>query len=623
MRTVRAKKLKKVFSLGMALILTVGMIPFRIFAAEAPTATAVLEVESQIIGDDTPEDAEFTFVLTADDAGTPMPSSDRLTIRGSSTGKFEPITYDRVGVYTYTVHQQDGQLPDYTYDQSVYHVTVTVINTDDGNLSAGMFAQRNDESAKSGDVVFRNEYQAPETESETTLETETEPQTETELETEKPKVSMTFEKIDAATGDGLSGAVLRVVDENGAIVDEWTSNASIHTIKNQLIDGETYRLVELNAPSGYKFAKDIEFTAEQDAQVVMSDEKKPENQKENGFVSVTKQLICNGDIIGARDQVFYVALYEDPECTYRVTEIKALEFKMASEVTAVFDGLEPGTTYYIGESDGNGVSIESGKVDDGTIFYTDFVQGQEVTAAVQAETPNIAFENDFLDIPREFYREGKVIVTKKLVDEDGNEKESTETFNAGIFDDPEFTTLSSQVLTNVLELQMNGASEVSAIVRVVLTDNTTTNLYVTEVDANGIPVSQDADFAYDVTVEGSSVSLDASNTIAETTITNQELPEETEPESTPETTPQTETESESESETESETQTELQTEVQTESQTTPQTEKQTTSQTEKQTTTSVKTGDETPVTLYVTLLAAAAVILIVSLELKRRKNKRS
>jgi hypothetical protein len=351
----------------------------------------------------------------------------------------------------------------------------------------------------------------------------------------------------------------------------------------------------------------------------MSDEKKPENQKENGFVSVTKQLICNGDIIGARDQVFYVALYENPECTYRVTEIKALEFKMASEVTAVFDGLEPGTTYYLGESDGNGVSIESGKVDDGTIFYTDFVQGQEVTAAALAETPNIAFENDFLEIPREFYREGQVIVTKKLVDEDGNEKESTETFYAGIFDDPEFTTLSSQVLTNVLELQMNGASEVSATVRVVLTDNTTTNLYVTEVDANGIPVSQDADFAYDVTVEGSSVSLDASNTIAETTITNQELPEETEPESTPETTPQTEIESE----TESETQTELQTEVQTESQTTPQTEKQTTSQTEKQTTTSVKTGDETPVTLYVTLLAAAAVILIVSLELKRRKNKRS
>jgi pilin isopeptide linkage protein len=611
------------------------MIPFQMFAAEAHTATAVLEVESQMVGDDTPEDAEFTFVLAADDEGTPMPSSDRLTIRGSGTGKFEPITYDKVGVYTYTVYQQDGQIPDYTYDQSVYHVTVTVINTDDGNLSAGMFAQRNDESTKSGDVVFRNEYQAPETESESTQETEseTEPlETETEsetepLETEEQKVSMEFEKLDASTGKGLSGAVLRVVDENGAIVDEWTSNGSVHTIKDQLIDGETYRLVELSAPSGYKFAKDIEFTAAQDAKVVMSDEKKPENQSENGFVSVTKQLICNGDIIGARDQVFYVALYEDPECTYRVTEIKALEFKMASEVTAVFDGLEPGTTYYIGESDGNGVSIESGKVDDGTIFYTDFVQGQEVTAAVQAEAPDIQFENDFLSIPKEFYREGQVVVTKKLVDVDGNAAVSFETFYAGIFADPEFTTLSDQVLTSVLELQLNGASEVSGTIRVVLTENMTMNLYVTEVDANGIPVSQDADFAYDVTVEGSSVSLDASNSIAETTIINQELPEETEPESSPEPTPRTETESETtpqtESETESETQTELQTELQTETQTSPQTEKQTTSQTDKQTQTSVKTGDETPVTLYVTLLAAAAVILLATLELKRRKNKRS
>jgi pilin isopeptide linkage protein len=621
MRTIRLKKLKKVFSLGMVLLLTVGMIPFQMFAAEASTATAVLEVESQIIGDDTPEDAEFTFVLTADDAGTPMPSSDRLTIRGSSTGKFEPITYDKVGVYTYTVRQQDGQLPDYTYDQSIYHVTVTVSNTDDGNLSAGIFAQRNDENAKSGNVLFCNTYQSPQTETEpeteTELETETEPETEP-LETEKPKVSMTFEKIDAATGDGLSGAVLRIVDENGVIVDEWTSNGSIHTMKDQLIDGDTYRLVELSAPSGYKFAKDIEFTAAQDAKVVMSDEKKPEDQ--NGFVSVTKQLICNGDIIGARDQVFYVALYEDPECTYRVTEIKPLEFKMASEVTVVFDGLELGTTYYIGESDGNGVSIESGKVADGTMFYTDFVQGQAVAAAAQMEAPNIQFENDFLEIPREFYREGKVIVTKKLADADGNEAVSFETFYAGIFDDPEFTTLSGQVLTNVLELQMNGASEASGTVRVVLTDNMTTNLYVTEVDANGIPVSQDADFAYDVTVEGSSVSLDAVNTIAETTIINQELPEETEPETKPGGTPRNEPETEPQ--TESETESEAQTEVQTEPQTSPQTEKQTTSQTEKQTSTSVRTGDETPVTLYVTLLAAAAVILLASLEIKRRKNKR-
>jgi hypothetical protein len=270
------------------------------------------------------------------------------------------------------------------------------------------------------------------------------------------------------------------------------------------------------------------------------------------------------------------------------------------------------------------------------LFYTDFIQGQAVTADVQAQAPNIQFENDFLEIPSEFYREGQVVVTKKLVDADGNAEESYETFYAGVFADPEFTTLSDEVLSNVIPLQMNGASETNGIFRTVLADNVTIDLYVTEVDENGVPVSQDEDFAYEVAVEGSAVSLNEVNAIAQTMITNQELPEETEPESgqteietelEAQTEVQSETESEAQtevqSETESEAQTEIQTELQTEKQTTSQTEKQTASQTEKQTTTSVKTGDETPVRFYVTLLAAAAVILTASLESKRRRNKRS
>jgi hypothetical protein len=448
---------------------------------------------------------------------------------------------------------------------------------------------------------------------------------------------MTFEKTDAETGEQISGAVLRVVDENSAIVDEWTSNGSIHTIEDQLIEGETYRLVEISAPAGYKYARDIEFTAAQDAKVVMADEAKPKDQDETGSITVTKQLMCNGDIIGARDQVFYVALYEDPECTYRVTEIKPLDFVMTSEVTAVFDGLEAGKTYYLGEADVNGINLVSGVVDDGTLFYTDFIQGQAVTAAAGADESDIKFLNEFYEIPYEFYIEGRLIITKKLEDADGNADESFETFYAGVFEDPECTILCEQVSVNLVELSLNGASEASATVRMVLSDTETINLYVTEVDANGIPVSQDPDFAYNVTVAGSSVSLNIDNTTAETTIINQELPEETEPESSPEPAPRTETESEpqtetesalqTESETESESQTELQTEpqteLQTEPQTSPQTEKQTASQTEKQTTTSVKTGDETPVRLYVTLLAAAAVILTASLVFKRRRNKRS
>jgi pilin isopeptide linkage protein len=615
----------------LSLVLAVGGIPSSVLAADTSEAKVSFRIVQQITGDTPKEETDFSYVIASQSESAPLPVDCTATLTIDSSGTSEisgfEITFTEPDTYSYTISQQEDSRNvenGYTHDDTVYHVKVDVVRDMQGNLIATYEVYKDGNTGKSDNILFVNQYEEPQP----VTELETESETETELETEKPKVTMTFEKIDAETGDGLSGAILRVVDESGAVVDEWTSNGSTHTIKDQLIDGETYRLVEMSAPSGYKFAKDIEFTAAQDANVVMADEAKPKDQKEDGFVTVTKQLICNGNIIGARDQVFYVSLYEDPECTYRVTDVKPLEFQMTSDVTAVFDGLEPGTTYYIGESDENGVDIESGMVDDGTLFYTDFIQGQAVTADVQAQAPNIQFENDFLEVPSEFYREGQVVVTKKLVDADGNAEESYETFYAGVFADPEFTTLSDEVLSNVIPLQMNGASETNGIFRTVLADNVTIDLYVTEVDANGVPVSQNEDFAYEVTVEGSAVSLNEVNAIAQTMITNQELPEETEPESgqteiETESEAQTEVQSETESEAQTEIQTEIQTDLQTEKQTTSQTEKQTASQTEKQTTTSVKTGDETPVRFYVTLLAAAAVILTASLESKRRRNKRS
>jgi hypothetical protein len=435
----------------------------------------------------------------------------------------------------------------------------------------------------------------PQTETETELQTEPEtaPQTETETEqqteptTEKPKVSMGFDKVDAETGERVSGAVLRVVDEKGVTVEQWTSNGSVHTIANELIDGETYRLIEVEAPTGYKFAKDIQFTAAQDVNIVMTDEAKPKDQKQNASVSVTKQLTCSGNIIGAKNQVFYVALYEDQACTYRVTEIKALQFKMESSVTVTFDGLEPNKTYYLGEADENGISLVSGQVDDGTIFYTDFIQGQAVTASAQAGASTIKFLNEFYEIPDNFYREGELVITKKLVDADGNATGTTETFYAGIFADPGFTVLSDQVSTNILGLQLNGTSEASGTVKVALTEDGTTQLYVTEVDANGTPVSQDSSFAYEVTVTGSDVSLNTENTSATVTIINQMQAEE-----------ETETEESSEKKTE-----------------------QTNGTTGNQTsTTSPKTGDTTPIVQYLLLLVIAAAALVI-IRIKRKQRQ--
>jgi hypothetical protein len=407
----------------------------------------------------------------------------------------------------------------------------------------------------------------------------------------------------------LAGAVLRIIDDKGTTVEEWTSDGSAHTIKDQLIDGESYRLLEVETPSGYRFAKDIQFTATQNLKVVMADEEIPKDQPQNGSVSVTKQLTSYGNVLGAKDQTFYVALYEDAECTYRITEIKSLEFKMASEVTVTFDGLEPGKTYYLGEADVNGINLISGQVKDGTLFQTDFIQGQAVTAGTTAGASTIKFLNEFYEIPHEFYIEGNLTITKKLVDADGNASETSETFYAGIFADPEFTTLSDMVSSNIVALQLNDTSEVSETVKVAMSDDGKTNLYVTEVDADGTPVSQNTDFAYEVTIDGSSVSMDEKNTTAAVTITNQ-MPEQTPREDDSPNEPETD---------ESETITD-ETQSETEKLTEKATEKETEKTTEK-TSTSVATGDTTPIVQYVILLLLAIVIVSLLVIRMRRRHR--
>jgi hypothetical protein len=153
--------------------------------------------------------------------------------------------------------------------------------------------------------------------------------------------------------------------------------------------------------------------------------------------------------------------------------------------------------------------------------------------------------------------------------------------------------LSDQVSTNILALQLNGVSEVSGTVGVALSESEAIHLYVTEVDANGTPVAQNADFAYEVTVSGSEVTMDYDNTSAAVTITNQMKPDET-----------SETEKPKSKKKKSKT-TEEETETTTESQTT---------------TTSPKTGDTTPIASYLLLMAMAAISMLIAQT--RRKQRR-
>lgn len=64
----------------------------------------------------------------------------------------------------------------------------------------------------------------------------------------------------------LKGAKLQVSDEDGKVIDTWTTNGSYHRL-TKLVVGKIYTLSELSAPKGYATADDIEFTVKDTAKV--------------------------------------------------------------------------------------------------------------------------------------------------------------------------------------------------------------------------------------------------------------------------------------------------------------------------------------------------------------------
>ena len=354
----------------------------------------------------------------------------------------------------------------------------------------------------------------------------------------------------------------------------------------------TYTLSETAAPDGYKIAESIKFTIDKEGsvtsetkdavtgnKVTMKDEKKDTSAS----ISVTKNLkTVAGENIYAVDQTFYVALYEDENCTKLASEIKALTFKNSTSETVTFEGVEPNKTYYVGECTKDGVRYLSGVVA-GTKYVAQFTDGNSVTV----ETPNgskaVYFDNRFMKFPDGFYKEGVLSITKLFKDKAGKAKNSDETFYAGIFDDEECTKLSENVAQNIIPLNLNGSSSVTAQIKVSIAQGTSKTFYVTEVDKDGKPINEET-FKYDVSVENGEVTFDENNTSAEVTITNQEQDEDKDKDKDKDKG------------------------------------KTTTTSSNATTTKAVKTGDNTPIGIFVILLIAAIVVIGGGIYLKRRKK---
>lgn len=130
--------------------------------------------------------------------------------------------------------------------------------------------------------------------------------------------------------DEIKGAVMTVTDNDGKVIDTWTSDGNPHSIKG-LHEGWEYTLTETTAPKGYVKAESIKFTVSTD-------------KKDQTLVMKDKQFTASKKDVSGKNYV------EGAKLEVRDDQNRVVDSWTSTKEDHYVSGLEEGKTYTLTET---------------------------------------------------------------------------------------------------------------------------------------------------------------------------------------------------------------------------------------------------------------------------------
>ena len=212
----------------------------------------------------------------------------------------------------------------------------------------------------------------------------------------------------------------------------------------------------------------------------------PRGYRNTATLTLTKKLQKSSGEADNASKTFYAGIYRKADYSDTPTVV-ALKLENSSQASAKRRILLSGTkdvTYYIAEVDENGKRI----TDEAAFGYSITVDQPSVTLGA-GDAKNVTITNKT--------RVSKVTLylTKKVY-QGTSQKAVNATFYAGLFKDPEFTTL----YADPIPLKLEGKSEITLKLTLNLGSASEAKIYVAEVDKDGNVVKAGKEFGYDIRV---------------------------------------------------------------------------------------------------------------------------